>query len=852
MFTRKRAKSADASARSASRACPTCARPLDDDAAFCPKCGANVSRKPDEKPDGSRRRKKKVKKEVSRLLGERAALATNDLVGFERMYETGIAETALGTFCRTLAFGETSYEDERADVKNMVYDRFAELHRYFAPNTRYQINLVNFPIQHKDVKRYLSEEGADAELARAYNDIFAARHREGRTDFERVNYLTFSVQASDLDEAEKRLAAMRDSVAKHFARLKIETHALDGMGRMRLHHRLLRGEVAPFVFDYERLERSRARARDFVAPTWAAYGPGDLWLKSELFMPGRVVKTYWIRDVGSDLSDRAIRTIRALPIPLNISLLFSPQAKSKMVREIRTNINVAQAEIFDYQRQVARAGGDITLIPPAIENRETESRELLDFIQEQDQMINYFQGLVTVFAEDETKMQAYHDMLMAEAQTWTIDLAELPLVQEQALTSALPLATTRLPTRFRSLTTDECAVMIPFSSQRAKGDPKKSLMLGQDTVSQGDIFVDPDRLKSPHMWIFGMTGAGKGMLLNAILTFMMLQYPRAMGAKESADPTAPQVFSFDFHGEYTLLNAKVGGVNVPLGPSHPTCLNPLDMANEAGVVTNKLLQTTTDFFLALCSNVMGRELDQAEKSMLDRCLRAAFEPHIGQSTRPTLDDLYRALREQGQEVATHLAESWEMFVKGSMNAFNGKTNCKESRRWTNFDCSELGSTMQTFAMLSAMQYVKQCAYRNFREGRMTYLVLEEAQVLFDNDAAVRVLDSFFSEMRKYGLRIICVTQLPGRVLEHPRARYLFDNTGLFVFLAQLEDNADLIARKFRLSETQKDCMREGAKPGSGLVIADGLKIAMQNDIPKTSPLYEIWNTDPDKLAKKAG
>lgn len=792
---------------------------------------------------------------MARLFGEQAVLTTNELAGFERMFETGIAESVAGTFCRTMEFGEVSYEDERKDVKDSIYDRFAELHGYFPPNTCYQINLFNFPVARKDVERYLPEGGADDALARAYNEIFAARQREGRTDFERPNYLTFAVEASGLDEAEKRLATMREGAAKIFKRLKVGTHTLTGMERMRLHHRIARGQAEPFLFNFERLRKSRSRARDYVAPTWAAYKPSDVWLKSQMCLPGRIVKVYQIRDFGSDLSDRAIRTIRALPIPMNISLLFKPQVKSETVREILTNINVAQAEIFDYQRQAARAGGDITMIPPALENKEADHRELLDFVVDEDQLVSFFQGLVCVFAADEAQMRSYHDMLMSEAQTWTIDLVEMPLMQEAAFLSALPLATTHLPKRFRSLTTDEGAIMIPFSSQRLHDDPALSYMLGQDTVSNDTILVDPGKLKSPHMWIFGMTGAGKGMLLNSIITFMLLQHPRTAyseryGTKISDDPRVPQLFSFDFHGEYVALNNILGGCNVPLGPGHDTCFNPLDMANESGALTSKLLQTNTDFFLALCSNVMGRELDQKEKSMLDRCLRIVFEPHIGRETRPVLDDLYRVLREQEEGVATHLAESWEMFVKGSMSAFNGQTNCEDSPHWTNFDCSELGSTMQTFAMLSTMQHVRQQAYRNCRDGRLTYLVLEEAQVLFDNDAAVRVLDSFFSEMRKYGLRIICVTQLPGRVLEHDRARYLFDNTGLFVFLAQLDDNADLIAQKFRLSETQKDCMNESAKPGSGLVIADGVKIAMQNDIPRESPLYDIWNTDPDKMARK--
>lgn len=781
-------------------------------------------------------------------------LVANDLTGFNYMHESGVSETDEGIFCRTMKFGEISYEYERKDVMDMIYDKFAQIHAYFPPNSCYQINLINLPTQRKDIERYLPEEGENADLAVAFNDIFAARQREGRTEFDRPNYLTFSQSAADLSEAEAKLASTREGVVKIFKRLKVRCTSLSGLDRMKLHHSLIRGAKEPFLFSYKRLANtSKDHARDFVAPSWAAYPPDDVWLKQSLVMPRGTVKTFHIRDFGSDLSDRAIRTIRALPIPMNISLLFKPQVKSKSVQEIHRNIDVTQAEIFAYQNSERKAGGDGTRIPPALENKEAESIELLDYVRDEDQVVSYFQGLITVYADTKAQMGIYQDALMSEAQTWSIDLVELPVKQEEAFVSALPLARPRLPKNFRSLTTDESAIMIPFSSQNIHDDPAKSYMLGQDTISGDTILVNPGKLKSPHMWLFGMTGAGKGMTMNSIITFMQLQNVCTRdktGAAINLDPLAPQLFSFDFHGEYVELCERTGGKNVPLGPGSPTCLNPLDLANEAGALTKKLLQTNTDFFLALASNVMGRELDQLEKSLLDRCLGLVYEPHIGRETRPVLDDLYRILHEQPEEIAHKIGMSFEMFVKGSMNAFNGETACSMSDTWTNFDCSSLGTTMETFAMLSAMQYVKQQTYKNFRIGRPTNLLLEEAQVLFDNEAAVRLLDSFFSELRKYYLRIICVTQLPSRVLEHPRAKNLFDNTGLFVFLAQHEDNAELIAEKFSLSDAQKECMSEASEPGSGLVFADGVKIAMKNTIPEDSMLYEIWNTDPDKMAKK--
>ena len=75
------------------------------------------------------------------------------------------------------------------------------------------------------------------------------------------------------------------------------------------------------------------------------------------------------------MQDSALRQIRRLPVPMNISLLFQPQKKSKMVQTVRQNIDVTQAEMQDYAQAVGKSGGDPTLLPPAMEDREMEGRE---------------------------------------------------------------------------------------------------------------------------------------------------------------------------------------------------------------------------------------------------------------------------------------------------------------------------------------------------------------------------------------------------------------------------------------------------------------------------------------------
>ena len=191
-----------------------------------------------------------------------------------------------------------------------------------------------------------------------------------------------------------------------------------------------------------------------------------------------------------------------------------------------------------------------------------------------------------------------------------------------------------------------------------------------------------------------------------------------------------------------------------------------------------------------------------------------------------------------------------MYVNGSFNSFAGQTNIEVNPLMNVYRMSEVGKNMRTLAVLAVLQHVRQRAYENYRHGKQTYLVFEECQIVFNNAPAMDVLMTFFSEMRKFGLKMICVTQLPNAVLSHPDASKLFENSGIFVFLPQQAQNQDTLARMFKLSDSQYDRLSAGAPKGTGLVVVDGLKIAMNNRIDPKNPLYEVWNTDPDKYAAK--
>ena len=81
---------------------------------------------------------------------------------------------------------------------------------------------------------------------------------------------------------------------------------------------------------------------------------------------------------------------------------------------------------------------------------------------------------------------------------------------------------------------------------------------------------------------------------------------------------------------------------------------------------------------------------------------------------------------------------------------------------------------------------------------------------------------------------------------------MFNNTGFFVFLNQLQIGRDAVQKLFTVSDNLIDYIKE--KPsGMGLIFNNSVMIPMDYKLPVTSELYKIMSTNPNdesKLKKK--
>ena len=294
----------------------------------------------------------------------RAARDVYGAVGFDLMYENGIAQIEEGLFSQTLAFDDISYQSAREENQQAIFSGWCQLFDYFGAESCVQLSIVNRPIPADLIgrKRFFSEDDPDtAAYAAEYNRILNEKMREGVSNLTRERYLTFSVGAASIDEAVPKLARMRTDAEQTLAKMRSAARPLTGEERLDAIHGLLR-PGKPNLFSWDAVgAASGLTSKDLVCPASLDFKPegsGACFKTEDTW--GQVLS---MNRFGSELSDRCLADIIDLPIPLAVSIHVQAMDKSKAVAFVKKRIAWMDKEIIDEQMSAVKKGYDFQILP---------------------------------------------------------------------------------------------------------------------------------------------------------------------------------------------------------------------------------------------------------------------------------------------------------------------------------------------------------------------------------------------------------------------------------------------------------------------------------------------------------
>ena len=769
-------------------------------------------------------------------------------IGYDRMFQDGICEVEDGLFSASLSFDDTSYHSVRDEQQKAMFSALTRLYDSFGADTLVQMSVVNTPLLKEEVgnRQFFDVNRQDNDAARhdaaVFNDILNDKVREGVSNIRRDRYLTYSVTAETADDAARKLSRIETECSRILNSMGSKAHPMNGTQRLSIIHSLL-NPFKPFYFDYQRdiSARSVQTTKDCIAPGQIDFKPDGVLNDCVRLDNGVYAQVLVMRKFGSELSDRALADMVDLPVPMCVTWYVQPMDKSKAINFVRTRSAWIDKEIIEEQRSAVNKGYDFSILPQELKYSKEETEDVLDHLQNKNQRLYVFTGLVYTYAESKEKLDQQVMRIISVARQSSIEVDTYDYRQRRGLNSVLPLGHNHVEIS-RMFTTAQVSILVPFATQEL--DDKGGNYYGQNKHSRNLVICNRKLLTSPMGFVCGKTGSGKGMFTKTEMTGTIFSNP------------TDEIYVIDRAGEYTGIAERYGGTVYHFGVGTGTYLNPFDTVSVSHMSRPEQIAFKIDAMLAQAgasAEESGTPLSEVEQSIIQRCVEFAFDraEERGDGLPPTLQDFYDIAREQSERQAQVIALKYERFVKGSMDFFNHQSNIGWDSRIVDFNLKNLPDSMLVFALINVCEAVRNRMYFNAKRGVRTWLYVEEMQSMFAYPTVLNYFSRFSNEGRKFGLLLTGITQNATAMLENEAARNIVLNADFIMLLKQSPLDRMRWAELLNLSEQEEECIDESAEAGDGLLLAGGARVPILGRFPKGNVLYDLFSTNPNETKADA-
>ena len=314
--------------------------------------------------------------------------------------------------------------------------------------------------------------------------------------------------------------------------------------------------------------------------------------------------------------------------------------------------------------------------------------------------------------------------------------------------------------------------------------------------------------------------------------------------------TDDDVIISDPEAEYHPLVNRLGGQVVKLSPVSTQYLNPMDInpdySDEEDPLTLK-----SDFILSLCELIIGGKsgLEPVEKTIIDRCTRLVYRDYLADphpDKMPILEDLYNLLRKQTESEAQRIATALEIYVTGSLNVFNHKTNVDVHSRLVCFDLKELGKGLKKIAMLILQDAVWNRVTANRALQRTTWFYLDEMHLLLKDEQTAAYTVEIWKRFRKWGGIPSGLTQNVKDFLTSREVENIFENSDFIYMLNQAAGDRQILAKQLGISPHQLSYVTH-SNAGEGLLFYGSVIIPFLDHFPKDTILYSVMTSKMEEV-----
>lgn len=783
------------------------------------------------RPKLTRADRKEINAAILRARGkDKREKSAQDTIPYQRMYPDGICRVTDKLYTKTIRFQDINYQLAQNEDKAAIFESWCDFLNYFDSSIHFQLSFLNMTANEKDYESSIHIKPQQDEfdsIRTEYAEMLHNQLSKGNNGLLKTKYLTFGIEADNVKIAKPRLERIENDIWNGFKRLGVLVDSLNGKERLRLFHHMLHmdGNV-PFHFEWKWLAPSGLSTKDFIAPSSFEFRDGRSFKTGDKY--GAVS---FLQILAPELNDRILADFLDIESNLIITMHIQSVDQTKAIKTIKRKITDLDKMKIEEQKKAVRSGYDMDIIPSDLATYGGEAKKLLQDLQSHNERMFLLTFLVMNTADTKQELENIVFGAAGIAQKHNCTLVRLDFQQEQGFLSSLPLGFNQVEIQ-RSLTTSATAIFVPFTTQELFQSDGEALYYGLNALSNNLIMVDRKRLKNPNGLILGTPGSGKSFSAKREITNIFLI-------------TTDDIIICDPEGEYFPLVDRLGGQVIKISPTSGDYINPMDInlnySDDESPLTLK-----SDFILSLCELIVGGKegLQPVEKSIIDRCVRLIYADYLADpipEKMPILGDLYDALENQEEKEARHIRSALEIYVTGSLNVFNHRTNVDITNRLVCFDIKELGKQLKKLGMLVVQDQVWNRVTINRAEKRATRYYMDEFHLLLKEEQTAAYSVEIWKRFRKWGGIPTGITQNVKDLLSSREVENIFENSDFIYMLNQASGDRQILAKQLNISPHQLSYVTHSGE-GEGLLFYGNVILPFADKFPKDTELYRIMTT----------
>ena len=758
---------------------------------------------------------------------------TQDAVEIYSIAENGIFEIGKENggilYSKTYFFTDINYDTlSTAEQQDLIMQYCKSLN---AINTRFMITINN---RAKDMERFRKEvlipeenDGFD-NMRILINEMIEKRITEGKQGIEQERYLTVVCKRANYEDAKSFFNMLERGLRKNFAALGSFIVPLQAAERLKI---LYEGNNPyyedEFHFNFDECIERKTDFRNYIVASSMDWKPEYISLNDKF------AASLYVQTLPGQLEDKFWRKIMDLSFKMMCSVHVNPVQKEVAVKVLNSKYLGIEETIRKQQSKRNKQRDFSSEISYNVQMEKEDVKGYIEEVRNYDEDVFLMGISFLVFAGSQKELQSNIESLISTAKQEGVYISVNTLKQRQGFNTVLPIGV-RQDEHMQSVLTRSLPSFLPFNVQELY--VRGGNVYGSNQLSKEILMGNRKKLLNGNGWYLGASGSGKSGDAKLEIAQNFLR-------------TKDDIIIIDPQNEFSdNIVKKFRGTSVKFSPLEKIFINPFDVPDD--MPRNEICDSKRDFILSICEQMKKAPLSAGETAVIGRCLKIVYGNMIlnipdknGNVLPPTFLDFRQALLEQPEKEAQDLALYMEEFETGSLTMFAEQSNVDIHNRVISYGLNGIGKHMWAVAMVIMMENINLRVRNNFKRGIATWIYVDEAHELLQDELTMLYLVQFFKEIRKFGGLLTGILQNVGNITHGRLSRDMLSNSEFVVLLKQSKQDMEELMDVLGVTEEQLKYVTN-ADYGKGLLKHGNVMVPFDFEIEKGTELYELIDTNP--------